>query len=123
MIGFQQLNGKSDKRFFTLEGGAGFSWKKNNTLIYLMGEPTLYLGKSTLAAVSLDTGIIFNFNKNTTGIGYKKSFFSDGSRTSRVEMFATWQIHNAFALNLKLYEDKIEQKRDHYIEAGLFYYF
>ncbi len=122
-ISFQQLQNKSDKRFLTLGGGAGFSWKKEEILIYLMGEPTLYLGKSTLASVGLDSGVIFNFNKSTAGIEYKKSFFSDGSKTSRVEIFATWQMVKAFALNLKLYEDKIEQKRDHYIEAGLFYYF
>ncbi len=106
-----------------LQGGVGASVRQNGLQFYLLGTPQLYLGKEGKSAVGIESGLMYDNASVRTGVLYRKDFFDDGIRESRAEWFLTWQTAKAWALNLKLHEDKIAQKRTTDLDVGLFYYF
>ncbi len=108
---------------FTVEGGIGGSWKVADALFFGLFTPALYMGEADELSAGVEAGMRYNLKKGKWGVIYKDRFFDNGIRECRTEFFATRVLTKVFALNLKLYEDKIDQKKQTHFEAGFFYYF
>ena len=120
-IGVSRVHGKSV--YVALQGGVGASVRRNGLQYYLLSTPQLYIGKESKSAAGVESGLLYEIASVRTGVRYRKDFFDDGIRESRVEWFVTWQTAKTWALNLKLHQDKIARKSTTNLDIGLFYYF
>jgi len=122
-IQVEKLAHKDDKNYFSVSLSGGASWNIMNVLVYALMTPQVDVASDTLASVTLKAGMLYGTKKSSSGILYDKRYFSDGIVRSRGEIFWTRKIGANLALNLKFYEDKIENKRESDFAVGLFYYF
>lgn len=111
------------RHYVTLEGGVGKSFSIAKGILYGMLTPKLYLGRERKSAAGVHAGYLKSFSNLTLGVTYRSDYFDTGMVTRHSECFATVGLGADLALNLKLLEDKIGQKREGRGVLSLFYYF
>ena len=109
--------------YLGLEGGVGVSFARAPFRLYALLTPQIYQGRKSVSAAGLQSGLLYERSKMRTGFLFHESFFDDGVKESRGEWFLTQKITDRWAFNIKLYEDKIDKKSGHHLDAGFFYYF
>ena len=120
-IGVQRY--KDRKSRFTFGGGAGKSLHLLKGIGYLMVTPQIFFGRSMHASIGAESGLLWNSGDFKTGVLYNRACFDEGWQQRHLESFVTWQWRKEIALNLKLYEDKIVDKKEQNTMLSLFYYF
>jgi hypothetical protein len=120
-IGLQRY--KDERSKFTLAGGAGKSAHLLNGIAYLLLTPQIFFGKSMHASLGAQSGLLWNRGDFKTGLRYSYDTFDEGWQQKHAEGFITWQWSKERALNLKLYEDKIADKKEQNVMLSLFVYF
>jgi len=114
-----------EKKHFKLNAEVGLSYGYGEHLFgFIMMKPSLYVRQDAVIGTGPKLGIIGSFSTIKVGVLAEKSFYSDGEYLAHAEGFATIMIAKNTALNIKIDNDKIQnRKSEQSLSASLFYYF
>jgi hypothetical protein len=109
---------------FYLESEAGFSKLFFGAITYLTLSPAIYIGKESRSLLSAKFGIIGSFDEMKAGFKAKRDLFEGGGDGYEAEWFATTDVGDDKALNLKIRREKeLQTSSQNRLELSIFYYF
>jgi len=103
-----------------LDLGAGLSYGKDKSFVYIMAKPIVYSGSRTFFGAAAKVGFISSyFDEIKLGGSLTKTYFDTGLKTKEMEIFSTVKLTPTLNLNLNYTYDSFEKNS---INIGLNYY-